>query len=236
MITPRDCVPRDWTRLIGNGPLGLGFDIATTAKEKSNPSSVTVTEKVGSLFIQRFVLRWKTNKEAVSMAMLEVIFEDLSRAQIRPRRFCIDATSERFFAQRVQKEFSRFCPVQLIVASENTQHLGETFDFKTLLGNLYVNDFAESKALMPEDLWLRDDHRLVKKQGGRFVADLSPEGGHADTFDSGKLARFALEGGGRAEASGAAVGSSGNGSQLPSGLKNPMLRLAEQKIRRRTHA
>lgn len=236
MITPRDCVPRDWTRLIGNGPLGLGFDIATTAKEKSNPSSLTVTEKVGPMYIQRFVLRWKTNKEAVSMALLDVVFQDLSRAQIRPRRFCIDATSERFFAQRVQKEFSRFCPVQLIVASENTQHLGETFDYKTLLGNLYVNDFAESRALMPEDLWLRDDHRLVKKQGGRFVADVSPEGSHADTFDSGKLARFALEGRGRAEASGMAVGHSLSGSPLPLGLRNPMLRMAQQQSRRRTHA
>lgn len=237
MIKARDCIPKDWTALFGNGPIGLGLDLATTEKETSNPSSFTAIEKVGPLYVQRLVIRWKTSKEEVTRAMLTHLFADLMRAQLRPRKLCIDATNERFFAQRLQKQFTIHCPVQLVVSSEKTEWQGEEFDYKTLLGNLYVNDFTDSVARMPDPVWLRDDHRLVKKVAGRFAADLSPDGGHADTFDSGKLARFALASGGRAEAAGAQVGSYGSQkTPLPSGLKNPLLRLAQAQQRGKSHA
>jgi hypothetical protein len=236
MIKVRDCIPKDWTKLIGNGPIGLGLDPATTEKDTSNPSSVTVMEKAGPLYVQRFVLRWKTSKEEVTRGMMRVIFEDLTKTQLRPRKLCIDATNERFFAQRLQKMFTIYCPVQLIVASEGVEHGGESFDYKTLLGNIYVNDFSDSIARMPDNLWLRDDHRLVKKKAGRFVADVAPDGSHADTFDSAKLARFALEGSGRAEASAVAVGSVSAAKQLPNGLRNPLFKMAQQQHRRSTHA
>lgn len=237
MIKARDCIPKEWIKLIGTGPLGMGFDVATTEQKTSNPSSITIMEKVGPLYVQRLVLRWKTANEEVSLRLLDCIFEDLQLAQFRLRRFCVDASNEKFFAQRIQKRYNRFCPVELVVSNEKIQWLGEDYDYKTLLGSLYVNDFTDALARMPDPAWLRDDHRLVKKVGGRFAADLSPEGGHADTFDSGRLARWALTRGARAEASGAAVGSLGSGqSPVPAGLKNPLLHKAIQTAKRMFHA
>lgn len=224
--TPRDAIPKDWTRLLGTGPLGLGLDLATTEKETSNPSSLTVMEKAGPLYVTRLVLRWKTSREEVTRAVLAVVFGDLQLAKRRPLRLCVDATNERFFAQALAKQFSKFCPVQLVVASEKTQHQGEDFDYKTYTGNLYVNTFADGLMRLPDARWLKDDHRLVSKAAGRFVAAIDPSGAHADTFSSGCLARLALEGRGRAEASAAPVGQCSTGSRFPAGLRNPLGRLA----------
>ena len=227
MITPREAIPRDWCRLIGNGPLGIGGDLATTEKDLSNPSSITVTEQVGPRYIERLVLRWKTSKEEVSRAMFNQVFLDLQAAKKRPRRLCLDATNEKFFAQRLAKMFSKHCPVQLVVSSENIEVQGETFLYKVYLGNLYVNTYADAQIWTPNAKWLSDDRRLVKRDKGSFSAATAPDGSHADTFDSGKLARFALEGRGRAEISAAAVG---KGSQTDgknyTGLVNPLLRAA----------
>jgi hypothetical protein len=241
-ISPRDCVPRDWPRLLSKatGPLGLGLDLATTEKESSNPSAFALTEKVGPLYVARLIIRWKTSKEAVTRAILAIIFEDIARLQVRPRKLCVDATNERFFAQRLQDEFSKYCPVQLIVASENVPNVveaGEAVNFKSFTGNNFVNGFTDNLVRLPNETWIKDDLRLVKKDRGLFVADTAPDGGHGDVFDALKLSRHALDGGGPAVLSGAAVGSFNKSAhQLPSGLRNPMLRMAQQQRSRQSHA
>lgn len=234
-ISPRDCIPKDWTRLLGGGPLGLGYDIATTDKETSNPSSLTVTERVGPLFVQRLVLRWKTKHEAVAKAMLKIVFQDLEKLKIRPRRLCVDGSNERFFAQSVQSMFSMYCPVQIIVSGETLMWHGEKLDYKTVLGSVYKNTFEDGLMRCPDAKWLKDDHRLVKKQAGRFVTDTAADGSHGDTFDSGKLAHYALLLGGRAEISATAVGQINQAKSLPAGLRNPLLKLAEQQRRKRSN-
>jgi hypothetical protein len=232
-ITPRDCVPKDWTLLLGNGPLGLGLDLATTEKDTSNPSSLTVTEQDGPLYITRLVILFKTSREEVTRAICKVVLEDIQRAQKRARRLCVDASNERFFAQQLAKQLSLFCPVELVINSENKTYKGEVFDTKTLLMNLYLNSFTDARMRLPGGKWLADDHRLMKKRAGRFVSDLSPAGNHADTVSSGMLARWALEGSGKAEIAGVPVGNFGQGKQLPAGLKNPLLK---QLKRNTTHA
>lgn len=238
-ITPRDCVPRDWTRLLTGGEIGIGLDLATTDKETSNPSSLTVTEKIAGLKIQRLVISWKTAREAVTRAIVGVVFADLEKARLRPRKLCIDATNERFFAQRLQTEFRRHCVIELVIASEGIEWRGEKLDMKTLVGNLYVESFQESTSRLPDARWVKDDHRLVKKIAGKFVSDTSPEGRHGDTFTSGSLSHWALQGRGRAEASGVPVGSgAGVGSNIVHQLKNPLLKraLAQRRNRSQTHA
>ena len=44
---------------LGAGQVGIGFDVATTTNETSNPSSITVTEQKGTERIQRAVFIWK---------------------------------------------------------------------------------------------------------------------------------------------------------------------------------
>ncbi len=242
-ISPRDCVPRDWTRFLGKatGPLGLGLDLATTIKETSNPSSLAVTEKVGPLYVARLIIRWKTNKGDITKAILRIVFEDIKALHLRPRRLCVDATTERFFADKVQDEFSKYCPVELIVASENVPNFteaGEAVNFKSFTGNNFVNRFAPDNLIrLPNESWVKDDLRLVKKDRGLFVADTAPDGGHGDVFDALKLSHHALDGRGPASASGASVGSfNKSAQQLPTGLRNPLLRMAQQQRSKQSHA
>jgi hypothetical protein len=234
MISPRECLPREWVKLLGTGPLGIGGDLATTEKETSNPSCIVVTEKVGPLYVERLVLRWKTSREEVSRAMFALVFADLQAAQLRPRRLCLDATNERFFAQSLKKQFQQICPVQLVVASENVPDVlidGLPVTWKEFTGNLYVNTFADALLRCPQTQWLRDDRRLVKREKGRFIAATAPDGSHADTFDGGKLARLALDTSGRAVVSAVNVGGA-PAQRAVAGLRNPLLKLAQQKNRR----
>ncbi|HMJ04694.1 MAG TPA: terminase family protein, partial [Chthoniobacterales bacterium] len=48
------------TQHLGSGPAGIGFDIATTEKESSNPSAVTVMEREGTDLIGVTTFVWKT--------------------------------------------------------------------------------------------------------------------------------------------------------------------------------
>lgn len=241
-ITPRDCVPRDWTRFLSKatGPIGLGLDLATTEKETSNPSALCVKEKVGPLYVARLIIRWKTSKGDITKAILRLVLEDIKRLQLRPRRLCVDATNERFFADKVQEEFSLYCPVQLIIASENVPNYteaGEAVNFKSFTGNNFVNGFTDNLVRLPNESWIKDDLRLVKKDRGLFVTDTAPDGGHGDVFDACKLARHALDGGGPAVLSASAVGSFNRSSnQLPTGLRNPLLKMAAQQRAKQSHA
>jgi hypothetical protein len=93
--------------------------------------------------------------------------------------------------------------------------------WKEHAGDLYVAKYTDALMRIPDKRWLKEDRRLVKKEKGHFVADVDADGNHADTFDSGKLAGLALQGRGRAEAAGAAVGASGSGANRYAGLKQP---------------
>lgn len=224
-MSPRSALPRSWIDFLTlTGDVGIGLDLATTTKKLSNPSSLTVAQKDGGRIVQRLVLRWKTDREAVTRAIVALVLEDIRARGARLRRLCVDATNERFFAQRLRAEFSRFCPVDLIVSSENTTAPdGTVMNFKQYLGSLYVNQFEAALMAMPAAEWLRSDHRLVVRDRGSFDNALDENGNHGDTFDSGKLAVLALTKGGRAEATALPVGA-------PLGRRrgNPLERLARK--------
>lgn len=205
-MTPRDVIPVGWTQYLRAGSLTWGLDLATTEKAKSNPSSLVVTEKWGGLFIERLVLAWKTADEQVTLKILELMFDDVAATSRKFRSGAIDATNETFFAQTVKKTFRNFCAIYLVKGGEKLEHRGQEFDAKTLLGSLFVNAHTDNKIATPGASWIKDDRRLVKRNKGKFEADLGKEGQHGDTFDGGKLALYCqLKAGGRAEADAAAV-------------------------------
>jgi hypothetical protein len=86
---------------IRDGPVGLGFDVATTTRATSNPSSLTVTEQRGADRVQVLVLLWKERQPQIARHRLRRILETIAArpAGGRARRLCIDASSERYFAQ-----------------------------------------------------------------------------------------------------------------------------------------
>lgn len=203
--------PANWTDLLGDGPVAIGWDLATTEKAKSNPNAIAVVEGMGNLSVVRLVLRFKSADPDRSLAIIRDVVRGCTRVRhgvsLSARRLAVDASNERFFSARVRKELAGVVPVELVVASESTQHLGETLPMKTYLGNQVVNDLDDGTLTLPECRWLKDDFRLVVRDRGGFTNLLDSAGNHGDCFDGVKLARHALRSGrGRAEARAAAVG------------------------------
>lgn len=177
-------LPANWRELLGEieEPVTVGFDVATTEKNKSNPSSITITSKSGTDFLARLIFRWKTEDPKVSRGYVREFVTTL-----RTRRLCIDASNERFFAKSIRDEFSRYCPVELVVSSETIKVGTVEMPTKTYLGNLVVNALDDGKLALPAAKEIRVDFRLVRKVRGGFDAEVDGSGNHADTFDSTKL-------------------------------------------------
>jgi hypothetical protein len=201
----RDALNSDWTRFLAQGPIGIGLDVATTEKQTSNPSAIVVTEQVGKLFFERLVIAFKTSDERVTCALLRAVCDDLAKTRRKPRGIGIDASNERFFCGRLEREFRSVCPVRLIAGNDVIEHRGEELPAKILLGNLYANAYADGVIGCPAGEWLSEDRRLVMREKGTFMAQLGKNGEHGDTFDGGKLAMWCLIRGGRQEAFGASI-------------------------------
>lgn len=206
-VRVQDILPTGWRDLLTPGdPVGLGVDLGTTTKKKSNPSAISVIQKVGNDYYARLVLRFKTNDPDITEALLYQAL-DLPHG-LRSRRVCVDATNERFFASSLRRKLIGKAVVNLVVSSEATTYLGEKMNFKTYLGNLFINTIDDGRLALPPEPWLEKDIRQVQRDRGMFDADVDEEGNHADGFDSLKLALHALTGNasGPVEAHAAPVG------------------------------
>lgn len=183
--------------LLGPGAVGLGFDVATTTGETSNPSSLTVTERGAVELSQRLVAVWKTKDAKVARQRLADAVQAVNErpAGGKARRLCIDATNEKYFADETATELGGMVPVELVVSSESIQPPGypKATNYKTLLGDLYSAAINENRYAFASDPYIKKDHRLVVKDGGIYKCTPEPDGMHGDTFDSGKLANWALD-------------------------------------------
>jgi hypothetical protein len=181
-------------------PVGIGFDVASTTGETSNPSSITVTEKVGDERFQRLVLVFKSKKRVVMSERLAAMVQVVrNRPAGGPaRRLCIDASNERLAAEETRDDLQGLIPVELVINSVSTQPPGytEPINYKTFLGDLYSAVVNDGRTALPPDQYIKTDHRLTMKDQGRYVCFPEPDGKHGDTFDSGKLAEYALRSGG----------------------------------------
>jgi hypothetical protein len=177
-------LPADWRQRLGEiqEPVCGGLDIATTEKHTSNPSSYTITEKVGTDYRARLIFRWKTNDPKVSTAhVVELV------TKLKHRRLSIDASNERFFAKQLRDTVGRHCPVELVVSSETITVGTVEMPTKTYLGNLVVNALDDARLALPADRPVRQDFRLVRRARGGFDNEVDGSGNHGDTFDSTKL-------------------------------------------------
>ena len=192
-MTPRESIPLEWVRYLkASGPIGLGYDIATTTKGTSNWSALTVTQHRSPLYVQALVVRWKTADPEIALDMLDCVVSDIEGEGLRPRKLNVDSSNEKLFAARIKKHFAGRVPVGLISSGEKITWRGLDYNYKTLLGSLYVAAFEDNFMACPAGKWFLDDHRLAQKEGERFVVQLGKDGSHGDSFDSGKLSYFAL--------------------------------------------
>jgi hypothetical protein len=186
-----------------DGPVGIGFDVATTTAELSNPSAVTVRERGNDgLYYDRLKVVWKERKPQVARARLQEIVQVIRHRAcgIPARRLCIDASNERYFAEETADILAPMIPVMLIFNGNNVtprppgyaEQDGE-INYKTFLGDLEAGQVNDGRIVLPPDEYIKKDYRMVMKDGGRFICvPDSQTGAHGDTFDSGKLSGFAL--------------------------------------------
>ncbi len=189
-------------RHVGIGQVGCGWDLATTTKATSNPSSFSVVEKRGVERIVRAIFNWKTADPDVAEERADRIITTIGN---RPeggaaRRLCIDGTNERYFAQTMRKKLGAKVPVEIVIASETVDVPGqrEPITRKQQLGGMLVGELDDNRLILPPERYVREDFRLVKKEKGQFVCEPDENGRHGDTFDGTKLGNYALTGSGGA--------------------------------------
>lgn len=186
------------SELLTDGPVGIGFDVASTTNESSNPSSITVMEKVGGDDVQRLVLVFKQRKRKIMSGRLAEIVKCV---RARPaggpaRRLCIDSSNEMLAAEETKDDLSHLIPVELVRGNNNVEPrppgYTDEINYKTYQGDLYCASINDGRAVLPHDHYLKSDHRLLRKDQGRYLCDVGEGGQHGDTIDSGKQARWAL--------------------------------------------
>jgi hypothetical protein len=198
--------------LLSDGPVGVGYDIATTTKAISNPSSLSIVERTGIDYRVPMILVWKTGDERIAELRVKTALETIPKRTggRRPLRLCIDATNEKYFASRLRRKLSVYCPVELVVGSETADVAGnESMNMKQWTGSRLIGALDDNHLTLPGDRYVREDWRLVKKDRGLLVCDPDSDGKHGDTFDSTKLGLHAVLRGGPAEASAASTGQYG---------------------------
>jgi hypothetical protein len=181
---------------LGTGKVGLGLDLASTTGDTSNPTSLTLTERNGTGDWQRLVAVWKTKKRLVTLERIEDV---LRIVRARPgnapaRRLCVDATNDRLAAEETADDLRGKVPTELVIASISVQPPGydEPTNYKTYLGDRYAASVNDGVTALPPDAYVKLDHRLPMKDQGRYLCNPDMDGRHGDTFDSGKLAEYAL--------------------------------------------
>lgn len=221
-----EVIPDDWlSRLVPGSKIGLGLDLATTNKGKSNPTALAITEQVAMTYFVRLLMRWKTNDPAVTRAILRAVLNMLAGIRRRARRLCIDATNERFFAVDIRTALVADVPVELVIGSEQYIYLGEPMIMKTYLGNLYCNTMEENQLILPAAEWVRKDARQVYRVRGGFDADVESDGSHADGFDGVKLSLHGIvSAGGPAHAEAVPTTTDLYRGHVRPGIKNPLAR------------
>lgn len=182
---------------LSSATLGLGLDLATTEKETSNPSSFTVMERHGVTFQGLCSFVWKTAAPELAMSRIVRLVEAICARPEggAPKRLCVDASNERYFAGLVARALARLVTVQPVLGGERIERPGEEAQtMKQFLGNLLVNTLEDGRLILAPEAYLKKDFRLVKRDRGSFATDIAPDGAHGDVFDSHKLALWALEG------------------------------------------
>jgi hypothetical protein len=178
---------------------GIGFDIATTTGGMSNPSSLTVSQRAGIEFTSPLNVLWKTRDPKLARERITAVVRACKEVGAPARRLAIDASSERYFAEETRQELAGMVPVELVINGSTVEPLPAGYEnsinYKTYLGDLYVAEINDNHCILPPELYFKKDHRTVIKDRGSYNCEVDSDGGHGDTFDSGKLSLYAIKSG-----------------------------------------
>ena len=184
---------------LGPGQIGLGVDLATTESGSSNPTSFTVLERDAGTLRATAIITWKAKDPALARHRITQLVRATAarKAGGRPRRLCVDGSNERYFAADLATHLQADVPVSVCIAGTTAPRQAgqEPTNLKTYQGSRLVATLDANQLTLPAHRYITEDWRLVRREKGNFVTDISPDGKHGDTFDSTKLALHALEGG-----------------------------------------
>lgn len=186
-------IPRDLASRFRGGRVGMGYDVASSIQRKANPSALAMMEYDGLAYRVAFAVRWRTNDTRVNKAILRAAA--LAIPHHLRQGVSIDASNEALAAEAMRRFMTQYLSVHLVKGGETINYMGQAYKAKTLLGNLYVNLFADNLIALPPDDWIFSDHRQVVRNGSEFHADVAPDGVHADVFDACKLALWTFKSG-----------------------------------------
>lgn len=186
---------------IGSGETGIGVDVATTTGETSNPTSCAVTVRRGLHLSQVVNFVWKERKPQIARERFGKILDVIKARKDggRARRFVIDASNERYFAEETADILRNEVPVELVMGGASVQPPGyeQPINYKTWLGDMYSAQVNDNRYSLPPEAYLKKDHRMVVKDRGAYSCTPSADGMHGDTFDGGKYAQYAIMGAGQ---------------------------------------
>lgn len=185
------------THLAKGARTGIGFDVATTTAGKSNPSSVSVTQQMsGNELVTPLNVLWKTRDPKLARERVRRIVEMCKATEAPARRMCIDASNERYFCEETRQEFRGVIPVELVLNGATVDPLPagyeDAINYKTFLGDLYSGELNDNHCVLPPESYFKKDHRAVVKDRGSYGCEVDNDGGHGDSFDSGKLSVYAV--------------------------------------------
>lgn len=192
MMDLNKLIPPTWAEHLKGGKVCLGLDVASTIDDKSNPSALTVTEQWEGIFYERLVVRWKTDDMDVMKSMIRHVLDPVPKSY--RKALVVDKSNEKFAANKLRKMLAGEIRVIGFAGNNSVIFEGEKTDAKTAMGSAYCAALEDGIIAMPAGKWLRDDHRLVKRNGAKFECKPDKDGNHADTFDSGKLAYWGFIG------------------------------------------
>lgn len=183
---------------LGPGVVSVGFDPATTTKESSNPTGVTVAEMRGGLRKQPLVMCWKEKEPAIVRERMKLVFETIQARPVggRAKALVVGATNERYFSKDLADHLGALVPTILVVESEGIHPAGyeKPINFKTYIGDIYCAAVNENRYDLPAGEYFKKDQRLTIKSGGRYDCPVdSTSGAHGDTFSSGGFAEYGFQ-------------------------------------------
>ncbi len=189
----RHDIPRligtEWAALLQEGAAtALGLDLASTIKETSNPSALCVMQEINARSYEVLNLRFKTDDTETLVAVLRYIISCLSLPLIKG--LAVDTSNEKFAGSTLKSQLP--CRVVGYSGGQNVTFEGVACSAKYAMGAAYVGMYESGRLGTASDDWLSRDRQLVTRDGDKYVAALSKEGYHADTFDAAKLANWEL--------------------------------------------
>jgi hypothetical protein len=180
------------------GEVGIGVDPATTTKGTSNPTAVTVAEREGN---QRkaFIFVYKQADPKVARERLARVIKTVASRPSGPaRRMCLEATSEVFWARETAQDLGGLIPIELVDVRRTVEPIPAGVDrapnYKNWLSELYAAAVNGNLYSLPPGDYTKDDQMLVVKSAGLFSCEPQADGKHGDTFISGMMADWALNG------------------------------------------